>query len=564
MKRIDHTNNAFFLLLRLGCALSFLAVGLYYEAASAVAFVYFTALLLWLGRKQKLVWRCNDALLAAVCIPLCYLLSCLWAVDRGIAVWGVVKFLPLAPFALCSYQITPKERIRVLEDIPWIGAVMTVVSFTLQYIPAFTDSFSVAGRLAGLFQYPNTFACFLLLGLELLLLGKDTVQPFWLRTICGTILLFGVLQAGSRTIHVFVVPALTVCLIVRKGKPALYLTLGTVIGGTLLSVLASLLGSSTGVDRVLEISTGASTFLGRLLYWKDALPVIAKHPLGLGYLGYYITQGSFQTGVYSVRWVHNDFLQLLLDVGWIPALLAVIAVVRALFSKRLDALRRIVLLTLLAHCMMDFDLEFVSMYFVVLLCLDWEDLKQRSFRLAALPAAIAVILALGSVYIGVVSTLTYGENHTLASVLYPWNTFSNMSLLTQLDNPDELEALADRILEQDDQIALAWDAKARAAYSRGDFATVITAKRQAISLAKYSIEEYADYFEMLASGVELYRAAGDTESAAYCLQEIRSIQTLLDGVAAQTDPLAWRLADTPQLELPAAYTQYLKAVDNVG
>ena len=45
--------------------------------------------------------------------------------------------------------------------------------------------------------------------------------------------------------------------------------------------------------RFLTTSLHSSTLLGRLLYAQDALPVILRHPFGLGYRSYTYMQGSF-------------------------------------------------------------------------------------------------------------------------------------------------------------------------------------------------------------------------------------------------------------------------------
>lgn len=565
IKKNIQTGQGFFLTLRILFALSFVLVGLYYELTAAVISAALLFLLLWKGKQDGLSFRVNDALLAVCGISLFYFLSCLWGVDSGLALWGGIKYLPLPLFGFCLMQLSADERRELLGDIPWIGGAMTVISFVFQFIPLFQDVFSVSGRLAGFFQYPNTFACFLLLGMELLLLEQRSMKYRWMRPLCGVLLLFGLFQAGSRTIFVLAVPALLICLLVRREKKTVGVAVVAVALGLVFSLILNLVGGIGGTDRILEISSGASTLLGRILYWKDALPVIITHPFGMGYLGYYFSQGSFQTGVYSVRWVHNDFLQLLLDVGWIPAALAAFSVFRALFVRKGHAGDKIIFVTLLVHCMIDFDLEFVAMYFILLLCLHWDDLKSRTFRVAAIPGTVgAAALGVFGLYIGVASAMTYAGNHTAAVALYPWNTLSQMESMSQISDVEEMEELADSILERNSSVALAWDAKALAAYAGGDFGTMITAKREAISLSRYDIEGYEDYFEKLRVGYELYSEAGDAESAAVCLSEIQGIQIMLDDVEAQTDPLAWRLADTPELEMPESYREFLEGVDTTG
>ena len=85
-------------------------------------------------------------------------------------------------------------------------------------------------------------------------------------------------------------------------------------------VIYSALFDSFGIfRRVLSLSFTESTFVGRFLYYMDALPQILRRPFGMGYMGYYYDQLSVQTGVYSVMYLHNDLFQLVLDTGWIPA-----------------------------------------------------------------------------------------------------------------------------------------------------------------------------------------------------------------------------------------------------
>ena len=135
------------------------------------------------------------------------------------------------------------------------------------------------------------------------------------------------------------------------------------------------------MGRFLTISTQSSSLNGRLLYYFDALPVVLKNPFGLGYYGYYFSQGSFQTGVYSVVSIHNDILQFLLDIGWVPTILFVVAIVISVFSKRISYTQRLLLIVLIGHSLFDFDLQFVSMMFIIILCMDFEIGRITEFKI---------------------------------------------------------------------------------------------------------------------------------------------------------------------------------------
>lgn len=52
-----------------------------------------------------------------------------------------------------------------------------------------------------------------------------------------------------------------------------------------------------------------------MIYWQDALKVIIKYPLGIGVHNWESIQYGVQAADYSVKYVHNGFIQLQLDGG---------------------------------------------------------------------------------------------------------------------------------------------------------------------------------------------------------------------------------------------------------
>ena len=534
--------------LRVILAVSVFLNGLYSEFFAALAAA---ALLVWLWRRKELALRLHWPLLAVAFLFLGSGLSCFWAVDRGLAPFGLTKTFPLLLMALCLQQLNEAQRSRCLDDLPALGALMVVLSYPLQFVPVISDYFCVSGRLAGFFQYPNSFACFLLLGLERLFLTLGEPKKAPLRIAEAAALCFGLIQSGSRAVFVLALMFLGAFLFVSlRGKRlrASLPLLGGVMIGLALCWPASLL-SAAALQHLGELSPGASTFLGRLLYAKDALPVILRHPLGLGYLGYWMSQGSFQHGVYAVRWVHNDLLQLFLDYGWLPALAAAAAGITSLLSKRGGASRRVLLLTLLAHCLFDFDLAFDAIFFVLLLLLDWEAGKEKRLRPGLLPRVMAALCAAVLLWLGAAASAE-DLNPDLALKLYPRHSSALSRTLPTLPDTVSMARRADQILALDNDVTLAWDAKALYAYQQGDFQSFILAKREALRCSPYAQEEYDDAVAKLKIGEMLYRQAGDEASAAICRQEIESIRERMQTVLDTTDPLAWRLADKPSLVFP--------------
>lgn len=542
--------------LKLFIAIAPFCIGMAYEWTSAIACFFLLGYLWYCYRNTGRLRICNSILLVSMLVlSLSYGFSSIWAVDSGMALFGFVKFLPLPLFVFAIEQLEDIKSIHLLSYVPMSGAIMVIASWLLGIIPIIQTFFRVNNRLAGFFQYPNTFALYLIMGLIVLISDEKWNKK---KVLVAAILFVGIVFTGSRTGFVLLV-FMTLCYIVllndKKVRLGLLGALTMVVAVTGVFVLVT--GNTSTAGRYLTTSLSSSTFLGRLLYFKDAFPVIAKHPLGLGYMGYYYSQGSFQTGVYSVVNVHNELLQLLLDVGWIPTALFVWAVIRGVIKGNRQT-RMLILFTIL-HSMMDFNLQFLSIFFILLTAVDSYERTIITVEKKHMPVVVMTAISIGwvSFYFGVGSSLVYFKMYTEAVAVYPGNTDAWMKLLVEAQDVEDMERIADKILKLNPNNALANSAKARVAYSKGDFGNMIVYKQQAIKYSKYSLEEYLDYFDMLYVGYQLYLEYGDLESAEECIKCIRAIPDMIEMVLDESDPLAYKINDKPELELPDEYQEIL-------
>lgn len=525
-------------------------VGIYYEWISCIVSVFLIAYLLYCLCKTGYVQvHKTGSLFATVILLIFYGGSIIWAVDHGMAFWGFIKFLPLPLFVLAIGQIEKESRYELLEIVPLSGFVMTIVSGCLSLIPILKEFVVVNERLAGFFQYPNTFALFSLLGIGILICRtRWTIKEI----VIFLGLAVGIFLSGSRTVFVLLILTVMGSYFLLKEKRKRLILLGSMGAILILSILFVIItGNMESVGRYLTTSLSSSTLLGRLLYYKDAIPVILQNPLGLGYMGYYFSQGEFQTGVYSVLNVHNELLQILLDVGWIPTACLGYAIIKGF--KEASIRNRIVIVLLFLHCMLDFDLQFVVIYFVLLMAIDIDEKNVCKIYKGKKINVGAILIIVISVYFGIASFLYYFDLGQAAVVMYPWNTNALMSMLTEAEEIEEIEKIADRILELNENNSLACSAKARVAYSKGDFANVILYKQKAIRYSKYNIEEYLDYFNMLYIGYQLYTENEDYYSAEQCQNCLLEIPGMLEAVLEETDSLAYKINDKPELELPEEY-----------
>lgn len=538
-------------------AVSLSAVGLFYEFLSCAASIALCVYLIYIVKKNGgFVFKKNLGGITAVVIPLFYGLSAFWAVDPGMAFIGFFKFLPIALFTLVVMQFK-KDGMDYLNILPTTAALMTVISGVLSLIPPISGIFAPSGRLAGFLQYSNTFALILLVSVIITATKEklNLVDHIYL-----AIFLLGILLSGSRTVFALTLLAVVLLIIFCKSKKTkltlLIITASGIAAGVLYAVLS---GNFDTIGRFLTTSLGESTFVGRLLYFYDALPIILKNPFGTGYLGFYYLQQSIQTGLYSVRYVHNDFLQIMLDIGWIPAVMLITAVARSFFKKGASLQKRLILLVMTAHCMFDFDLQFIAVFFIYILLIDCEKGREYKLKGFSITRQIpSIIIGCGSAYMMIALAAAWTNGYALSNALYPFNTDVSVALLTEETNPAQMDKYADKIISQNKYITVAYSAKAAYAYSNGDFTNVIKFKEQAIQNALLIYEEYEDYIIMLLTGYELYMQANDIQSAEYCRAKITEVVNALDSIDDKLSALGKKINDQPHTQLPQELLQNIE------
>lgn len=549
-------------------------IGVFHVWTSALLSIVILACLVYQSRRQPLHLPGHIGFWAAVVTVAAYALCSLWAVDKALAPFGAVKYLPVPLFfLLCANR--PGEEVRTARNLlPYLGAASVVLSLVLGCIPGLQGLFYVNSRLAGFFQYPNTFALYLLLGL---IVGLQSDASATWKYPVAALNLSGILLSGSRTVF-FLLAAYTLVRILTGKGSARFVPAFVLVGLVLAAACyAAGTGSLSYASRFLTAPWKSSTLLGRLLYVQDAIPIVLRHPFGLGYMGYSFLQGSFQTGVYSVANAHNELVQLLLDVGWIPAGITIAAFIQ--IFRETDREGKILLACLCIHSHLDFDFQYIAIALLPVLLVEHasatpaaskrvranhrksQGAPRQAGRLpGSAVAAVAAVLAAVSMYFGVISGAEYCKDYTAVLTLYPNHTYALMEELKAAGSTEEVSNLSERILAHNKSVSLAWSAKARVAYARGDFTTVISAKTEAISLSPYTLEEYLDFFDMLYKGYELYTENNMADSAEFCRQCLLSIPSLLEDTLNHTSSLGRRIADQPNLILPAEYQTILSEI----
>lgn len=543
----------------IGFWVSLVCAGLFYEYLSCFFSLFLIAgLLFYIRDNRALRYKLNYVSITVCLISAFYFLSAFWAIDYGMALIGGFKFLPLPLFLCVLYQ--EKEIAPAIKKwLPDIAAVLTVVSAIGMCIPEANSILHVAGRLAGTFQYPNTFALFLLVT-EILLLGQEKIEKK--ECLVLVILLTGIVLTGSRTVFVLTILINVLMLFFHKNKKTKIALGSCLLAGIIIVVAYELVSGESGiVERLSSISFGESTFLGRLLYYQDAIPLIIKNPLGLGFMGYYYMQQSIQTGVYSVMYIHNDFLQILLDIGWIPLLALMGVIIKSLLNKKIPLHERLIILVIALHSCFDFNLQFVSIFCLLILFLDYDTGKEYVIRKTQSCIIILGLISICCLYVGIHLTLVDLKKNEAAHYLYPWNTQNESVLITQVEEMEDAVIIADKILERNEYLNIVYSVKAREAYEAGNFTDLINYKNLIFEIAPFQYEEYEEYCYMLINGISLYLQAGDVESANYCKEELQKVRASVESMDEHLSDLGKKIKDQPETELPEEIINYINGME---
>jgi O-antigen ligase len=149
------------------------------------------------------------------------------------------------------------------------------------------------------------------------LMSTDRPNFQFFLTISLAVMLLALIFSKSRVgITGWGLGFLTFALLVHfgsKGLPKSYwVIIGIIIG--MVTFYSLRIGVDPVIERFLRISKDAS----RLDYWRDSLVIIKEHPFGTGLATFKQVFSVFNISSFSTpHYAHNDYLQLLVETGWI-------------------------------------------------------------------------------------------------------------------------------------------------------------------------------------------------------------------------------------------------------
>ena len=547
--------------------IGFLLLGGIYDFSVSATAICVVAEILVHYHKKKPVWqkKRNYILWIPIAMVAWSAMVSFWALDMSENMLGILRGVVLLLWMYRCFLLEEAEKQKILQAIPYLGATMVLVGIVSLVNVNLAAKFWQARRLGGFFQYSNTCALFLMLGIVILVQQilqkqnsnksdfKTVVSKLFIRenlvvAIVFVLLVLGIFLTGSRSILLLLL-AWGVCqaLKVKTLRVPFAVVSALCLGGAYLyGILA---GDNQNIARIFTLFRSNSTILGRILYDIDALSIALKHPFGLGYMGYYYIQPAVQTGVYTTRFVHNDFLQLLVDYGFVALAAGVFYIGYQLLKGKQDTYKKELLVLILVASLVDFHMQYMSILMLLILCLDLGERdrikKQKELKENYFFCGIALVV---SGYLTIAFGAQYLGNNDLALTLFPGYTQAQMQKLNTCADKDEAVALADEILSHNEYVSEAYHTKVYAAAMEGDFETAMECMEHSLAIRRYDVATYQAYDELLAEMIAACNSMDWSEQETLLAEYKEQLPDKLAALEEMTHPIAFKLRDVPVFE----------------
>jgi len=502
-------------------------------------------------KKKKIILPKGKNIIFVLIYLVSFLIVDFYAIDKGMNMLAFFKNLSILIFLLLylQYDYDEEKQKKIFSYIPYSGAISVVFSLilsALSIIDIFWDN-----RLQGIFFYANTYGIFLLIGVLITILkeklqGKDF--------IVSTILALGIIFTNSRAIILLLFFVLLVgCIMNKKNRKQLIS-----VSLSIIFLFGSIYLFSNMENRITTEMFSSSEFITRLLYYKDAIEMIKENPFGYGYEGWYYKQVEIQTGVYDTKFVHNSILQVILDVGIIPALALMILLVGTFFDKKQSVQNRLILLILLGHSLIDIDLAYLYFILLIVMIIDFEKFEVKKNNLMVVSSTILTLCY----FVLFLSTLCYEVgNYKNAYAIIPFYTEALQAELYQTMDEKEQVELAEKIYLLNKNVSGVYQAFSNELRKENRYDEALNYEKKRLGLNKYNMMNYLDYTEFLIEALQYYFEQNDLEKVKQYKVEICDVETKINETINNTNPLCYQTAHTPNLEIPnemKAFTEEIK------
>ena len=315
-----------------------IAQGAYFTAPLVILNVFFLLSLAF--SKKPIAPDLNLAILTGVFVIMA--VAAFFAHSANAAIVELLKYalFPLSYTYFCRLDETGKTRVGKV----FYAAFVLVMVFGLLGMAGLSPVDGmvtvIGGRLQSFFQYANTTA--LVMGIGVFYSTERVVNcrgdrprspgynVMWKKAIEGDrpyMVFYSLMAVLFFTAMVFTLSRVSFVLFVPLYLLYVFRFVSLKIKAAALGSVAALAVLLVAVDsRLMRISIFAPTLVERYISYFDALGMMLRRPLGVGLGNWQFLQFYHQSAPYQVRFIHNFYLHVGLDGGFV-AMFAVVALV---------------------------------------------------------------------------------------------------------------------------------------------------------------------------------------------------------------------------------------------
>lgn len=152
-------------------------------------------------------------------------------------------------------------------------------------------------------------------------------------------------------------------------------------------------------------------------------------------------------------------------------------------------------------------------------------------------------------YLSVPLIARYQEDMTTAIRWYPWDTEAKLALLSESEDIDRVNQLANEILQQNETCSLAYYAKAMVANCNNNYKKMIQYQKESIARNYFSHEVYLNYAYMLYDGISYATETNNGNVYAMCQKELNALPQYMHATKRMLGKLGKMITDQPDLEI---------------
>ena len=213
---------------------------------------------------------------------------------------------------------------------------------------------------------------------------------------------------------------------------------------------------------------------------------------------------------------------------------------RQLLKGSQSSMQKQIFLLIMLHMLIDFDLQFIAIGLLGLLCLDYGKAEGTLKKKTKIEDCIFLtVISVGCIYFCIPFLLDYVGEHQKALSFYGAYTPALLAVMEGSRSAEEATSAAEQILTHNTHLAEVYQYLAYGALEKENYEESFINMEKAISCDIYAKELYDEYEEIL-SQAEKVQGSDQSERRAW-------IRNKKQEVLKKSSSLAYELNDRPQL-----------------